>query len=86
MSRSTVIIISSFLIILIPFLGFPRSWEPGIIFFLASVIILVELYAVLSRAQEAFFLDHEIVNDVYTEKVQKRKEESGFNEKETEDQ
>ncbi|MFP4022226.1 MAG: hypothetical protein ACLFNN_00950 [Candidatus Paceibacterota bacterium] len=68
MSRSTIIITAAFFIILIPFLGFPREWEPVLFSVLGGVIIIVELYAVLARAQEAFFREYEIETDVYAEK------------------
>lgn len=71
MSRSTVIIFLTFFIILVPFLGFPRSWEPFILLMSGGVIILIELYAVLVRAQDSFFRDYEIKTDVYSEKIQR---------------
>lgn len=72
MSRSTVIITSAFLIVLMPFLGFPRSWEPKVFLLLGGIIIVIELYAVLSRAQDAFFRDYEVNTDVYAEKIKKK--------------
>ncbi len=75
MSRSTVIIVLAFFIILVPFLGFPRSWEPVIFFLSGGVIIFIELYAVLVRAQESFFRDYEINTDVYSEKNKREQDD-----------
>ena len=76
-----MIITSAFLIVLMPLLGFPRSWEPKVLLLLGGIIIVIELYAVLSRAQDAFFRDYEVNTDVYTERIQKR-ETFGSEEKE----
>lgn len=83
MSRSTLIIAAAFFVMISPFLGFPRSWEPTVFVILGGVILLVELSAVLARAQEAFFRDHEVNTEVYAERV-KRKTPSERDEKEKE--
>ena len=57
---------------LVPFLGFPRSWEPKIFIVLGGIIVVVEMYAVLARAQEAFFRDYEVNTEVYAERIQGR--------------
>ncbi|MGM0482250.1 MAG: hypothetical protein ACQEP6_00080 [Patescibacteria group bacterium] len=72
MSRSTLIIVAAFFVMIVPFLGFPRSWEPKVLIILGGVILLVELYAVLTRAQEAFFRDYEVNTEVYAERIQGR--------------
>jgi hypothetical protein len=77
MSRSTVIIVLASFIILVPFLGFPRDWEPVIFFLSGGVIIIIELYAVLVRAQESFFRDYEINTDVYSEKNKREHDDFG---------
>ncbi len=72
MSRSTVIIIMALFVILVPFLGFPRGWEPYIFLLLGGVIITIELYAVLVRAQRTFFRNYEINTEVYAERIQRK--------------
>lgn len=72
MSRSTLIVAAAFFVMLVPFLGFPRSWEPNIFLALGGLIVIVELYAVLGRAQEAFFRDYEVRTEVYAERIQGR--------------
>ncbi len=69
MSRSTVIITTAVLIILVPFLGFPRGWQPFIFLVLGGIIIAVEFYAVVVRAQHAFFRDYEVNTEVYSERA-----------------
>ena len=70
MSRSTLIVTAALFVMLLPFLGFPRSWEPTVLIVLGGIIVLVEMYAVLGRAQEAFFRDYEVNTEVYAERIQ----------------
>ena len=72
MSRSAIIIIAALFIILVPFLGFPRSWEPTLFFMAGGIILVLELSSVLSRAQDAFFHEYEITTDVYAERIQEK--------------
>ncbi len=72
MSRSTFIIGAAFFIIFMPYMGFPRDWEPAVLLALGGFIIMLELYAVLIRARDSFFNGYEIQTDVYAERIQGR--------------